>query len=236
VSGTTGEQSGFCYNCGIRMTGAFCANCGQKSQELDPSVGHFVHDLTHELLHVDGKIFKSVWTLLARPGALTRDYFEGRRARWISPIRLYLIFSVAYFAFDALVDDEAEAVQSGGPLRVLLLPLFAWLVSLAASGRRHFPQHLYFALHVQAAWFALWLLREIGGELLSPRVMVNTRWLGWLTLLYSSAYTVLAFRVAYQETLVKSVLKMFAVGLTYILIFFILIVALSTPAVRDLLP
>jgi len=219
------QPSGFCYNCGIRLGGAFCANCGQKAQNLDPSLGHFLHDLTHELLHVDGKIFKSVWVLLARPGVLTRDYFEGRRARWISPIRLYLVFSVAYFGFAALVDDEGEAVRTYSPLGVLLLPLFAWLVSLAARGRRHFPQHLYFALHVHAAWFAAWLLREVGAELLSPRVMNSTRWLGWLILLYSAAYTVLAFRIAYQETLGKSLLKMFAVGLAYMMIFFILIVA-----------
>jgi hypothetical protein len=236
VSEAPGKHSGFCYNCGIRMSGAFCANCGQKAQELDPSLGHFVHDLTHELLHVDGKIFKSVWTLLARPGALTRDYFEGRRARWISPIRLYLIFSVAYFGFAALVDDEGEAVRTYSPLGVILLPLFAWLVALVARGRRHFPQHLYFALHVHAAWFAAWLIREGGAELLSPRVMNSTRWLGWLMLLYSVTYPLLAFKVAYRETLTKAVLKMVAVVLAYILMFFIIIVALSTPFVRDLLP
>ena len=236
MSGTHGKPSGFCHNCGIRMGGAFCANCGQKAQALDPSLGHFLHDLTHELLHVDGKIFKSVWTLLARPGALTRDYFEGRRARWISPIRLYLVFSVAYFGFAALVDDEGEAVRTYSPLGVLLLPLFAWLVALVATGRRHFPQHLYFALHVHAAWFAAWLIREIGGVLLSPRVMNSTRWLGWLMLVYSVAYLVLAFKVAYRETLVKAALKMVAVGVAYILVFFILIVMLSTPAVRALLP
>jgi hypothetical protein len=236
VSATNGEPSGFCYNCGIRMVGAFCANCGQKVQELDPSLGHFLHDLTHELLHVDGKIFRSVWTLLARPGALTRDYFEGRRARWISPIRLYLVFSVAYFGFAALVDDEGEAVRTYSPLGVLLLPMFAWLVALVARGRRHFPQHLYFALHVHAAWFAAWLIREAGAELLSPRVMNSTRWLGWLMLLYSAAYLVLAFRVAYRDTFAKSVLKMCLVAVAYLTIFFIVIVALSTPSIRDLMP
>lgn len=147
-------------------------------------------------------------------------YFEGRRARWISPIRLYLVFSVAYFGFAALVDDEGEVVRTYSPLGVLVLPLFAWLVALAARDRRHFPQHVYFALHVHAAWFAAWLIREMGAELLSPRVMKSPRWLGWLMLIYWVAYLVLAFRIAYQETLGKSVMKMVAVGLAYILVFF----------------
>lgn len=234
MSATRGEHSAFCHNCGIRLAGSFCANCGQKVQELDPTLRHFLHDLTHELLHFDGKIFRSVWTLLARPGVLTREYFEGRRARWVSPIRLYLVFSVAYFGLDALVDDEGEA--SDDPLRILLLPLFAWLVSLVVKRRRNFPQHLYFALHVHAAWFAAWLIREGGATLLSPRVMNSTRWLGWVMLLYSAAYGVLAFRTAYQETFVRSALKMFVVALAYIIVFLILIVALSAPLTRSLIP
>lgn len=66
--------------------------------------------------------------------------------------------------------------------------------------------------------------------------MNSTRWLGWLMLLYSLGYLVLAFRVAYRETLGKSLLKMVAVGLAYILVFFLIIVTLSVPAVRALLP
>lgn len=140
------HQSGFCYNCGIRLTGAFCANCGQKVQELDPTLKHFVHDLTHELLHFDGKIFKSVWTLVARPEVLTREYFGGRRARWVSPIRLYLVSTIAYYGLTALMDPEdADSIQKGGRLMIVLVPVFALLVMLSAQGRRHFPQHLYFA-------------------------------------------------------------------------------------------
>lgn len=226
------DRPAFCYNCGLRLAGAFCANCGQKVQELDPTLKHFLHDLTHELLHVDGKIFKSVWTLLARPGVLTREYFEGRRVRWISPIRLYLVFSIAYFALVAALDDEGDDVDKmGARLMVVLVPLFAWFVSIAAKRRRNFPQHLYFALHVHAAWFAAWLVREAGGALLSPRFMNSTRWLGRIMLAYSAAYLILAFRTAYGERLWTSVVKMSVVGLAYfaalIGIFVALIVAFS---------
>jgi hypothetical protein len=54
------DYSDACYNCGTTLTGPFCAACGQKVQELDPSLKHFLHDLTHELLHFDGKIYRSV--------------------------------------------------------------------------------------------------------------------------------------------------------------------------------
>jgi eukaryotic-like serine/threonine-protein kinase len=83
------------------------------------------HDVTHEFLHVDSKIFRTVKLLLLKPGFLTREYFEGRRVRYVSPIRLYLVFSVLYFAASTLIDrpvftvlvrggSHAHHVQAGG--------------------------------------------------------------------------------------------------------------------------
>jgi len=70
-----------CPNCGRPLDGAFCATCGQKVRSLNPTLHDLLLDLTHELLHVDGKIFQSVRLLLMRPGFLTREYFEGRGYR-----------------------------------------------------------------------------------------------------------------------------------------------------------
>ena len=95
------SDSPFCHNCGIRLSGPYCAACGQKAVALSVTVHDFLHELTHETLHVDGRVFQTIRRLLFSPGFLTREYTQGRRARWISPIRLYLIFSVAYFALSA---------------------------------------------------------------------------------------------------------------------------------------
>jgi hypothetical protein len=91
------RMSGRCDNCGTERTDAFCGHCGQKARPRNPTSHDILHELTHEMLHVDGRIFRSVRELLTGPGLLTLEYFEGRRVRWVSPIRLYLIFSVAYF-------------------------------------------------------------------------------------------------------------------------------------------
>jgi len=68
----------------------------------EPTVHDLVHDGVHEFLHLDGKIFQTLKLLVTKPGALTREYLAGRRARYISPLRLYLTFSVLYFALVAL--------------------------------------------------------------------------------------------------------------------------------------
>src|SRR5690349_6660924 len=103
VSAVTDQTT--CTNCGAALAGPYCGSCGQKTAALNPSIGDFLHELSHELLHVDGKIFRSLRVLVAAPGALTREQFQGRRARWVSPIRLYLTFSVAYFAIAALTPE-----------------------------------------------------------------------------------------------------------------------------------
>ena len=96
------SDSPFCHNCGIRLTGKYCAACGQKALPLSVTVHDFFHEFIHETLHVDGRIFQSIRRLLVSPGFLTREYIQGRRARWISPIRLYLIFSILFFGISAL--------------------------------------------------------------------------------------------------------------------------------------
>jgi hypothetical protein len=65
-------------------------------------VRHFTHDAVHEFLHLDGKIFQTLKLLISKPGELTLEYFRGRRARYISPVRLYLTCSLLYFAISAV--------------------------------------------------------------------------------------------------------------------------------------
>ena len=104
---------GACTNCGRALDGPYCADCGQKAGPVDPPLRDVVHEFVHELANVDGKTFRSVRLLFTCPGFLTREYFQGRRARYVSPLRLYLIFSVIYFGVAAI----APPPQQGG-LRV----------------------------------------------------------------------------------------------------------------------
>ncbi len=49
--------------------------------------------------------------LIGRPGALTREYFAGRRSSYLPPIRLYLIISVVFFLMASLPDANDNAQQ-----------------------------------------------------------------------------------------------------------------------------
>jgi hypothetical protein len=91
-----------CANCDAPLTGPFCAQCGQHAHESSRSVGALFHDAWHAVSHVDGRFWQTLAALLLRPGHLTREYFAERRARYLPPVRLYLVLSVLFFAFSAM--------------------------------------------------------------------------------------------------------------------------------------
>jgi hypothetical protein len=94
-----------CLNCGAALTGRYCARCGQKAVRPNLTLGAFLKETTEELTHWDGKVLATLRTLFLHPGVLTIDFLAGRRARWLSPLRVYLICSVALFAGRALIDE-----------------------------------------------------------------------------------------------------------------------------------
>lgn len=109
-------DTGRCLNCGAALHGAFCAACGQRSVPADPTVVELAGDAWQELSGYDGRIAASFKGLL-HPGRLTLEYLSGHRARYLSPIRLYLTLSVIYFvvAAAAPVDPSSRPGQLQGP-------------------------------------------------------------------------------------------------------------------------
>jgi hypothetical protein len=94
-----------CANCGAVLLGPFCAMCGQAVKPLDPPVRHFAKEFTQELLDVDGRVPRTFRRLFLSPGFLTCEYLAGRRVPWLTPLRVYLIASVAMFGVLAATGD-----------------------------------------------------------------------------------------------------------------------------------
>lgn len=97
VSHSTERAEKTCLNCNADLYGRFCHVCGQENVEPRESfwtiVSHFFSDITH----FDGKFFKTTGLLISRPGFLPLEYMNGRRARYLHPIRMYLFTSFVFF-------------------------------------------------------------------------------------------------------------------------------------------
>ena len=87
----------FCLNCGTKLSGAYCFACGQKAH-VHRSVRGFFQDFIAGLFNFEGKIWRTLPMLAWCPGLMTRRYIAGERARFISPVALYLFTVFAMFA------------------------------------------------------------------------------------------------------------------------------------------
>ena len=103
--------AGRCLNCGVPLYGTFCAGCGQRDVPPHPTVRELAGDAWQELSGYDGRIMATIRGLV-RPGLLTREYVEGRRAGYLPPVRLYLIVSVVYFVLAASAPENLSGVDS----------------------------------------------------------------------------------------------------------------------------
>lgn len=86
-----------CQNCGAPLTGKYCSACGQRHDPHIHSLVEFIGEAAESITHADSRVWRTLWALIARPGFLTKEFLEGRRARYLPPFRLYLVLSVAFF-------------------------------------------------------------------------------------------------------------------------------------------
>jgi len=100
-----------CANCGNEVPQRYCGACGQK---LDPpvhSLWHFSQIATEDLTHADSRLWRTLAALLFRPGHLTAEFLAGRRARYLPPLRLYLVLSVAFFLVASALQPKLAVVR-----------------------------------------------------------------------------------------------------------------------------
>lgn len=86
-----------CLNCGAHLRGQYCGQCGQRAQNRLISLWELLREAFGDLFELDSRLWKTLVPLLARPGLLTYDYLQGRRARYMPPFRMYLVLSLLFF-------------------------------------------------------------------------------------------------------------------------------------------
>jgi len=162
-----------CLNCGASLQGSFCAQCGQRAVPADPTVSELASDVFHELSGYDGRIASTFRNLL-HPGRLTIDYLQGRRARYLSPVKLYLTVSVIYFLVAASAPEisnrPAAQVRTGGGVTINLSgPQVNNGTPLTAEDRAELEKSI-----AEAPWFLRGMLKSISEDAAGFRARLFT--------------------------------------------------------------
>tara|TARA_R110001592_G_scaffold337300_1_gene623455 strand:+ start:46073 stop:46921 length:849 start_codon:yes stop_codon:yes gene_type:complete len=105
-----------CRNCGEALGGQYCSHCGQREGRGDLSFGAVLGELLDDVISWDSRFWRTLLPLMFRPGFLTAEFIVGRRARYVSPFRLYLIVSFLLFLVISLLAGGASVVQTAGDI------------------------------------------------------------------------------------------------------------------------
>jgi len=113
----TSSDVALCPNCATPINGPFCATCGQSQKNLNKQVWTLAGEVLDDVFRLDSRVARTLFALFFRPGFLTTEYFDGRRARYTPPVRLYLVISFLFFFItpvmnnlDTVPSDEVEVI------------------------------------------------------------------------------------------------------------------------------
>ena len=115
-----------CRNCGASLSNQYCSVCGQRASVRIVSLWEVLRDLVDELFFLESRVWQTLGPLFFRPGLLTMDYLAGRRARYVPPVRLYIVLSVIFFVVVSLtgtvqidtVDDSVSQEANGAAVDI----------------------------------------------------------------------------------------------------------------------
>ncbi len=88
-----------CPNCdhGLEPHYEFCPTCGQENHDIRVPIGHIGYEFVEGITHFDTKLWHTLNYYFTRPGQMTKEYLDGKRARFVPPPRLYIFVSVIFF-------------------------------------------------------------------------------------------------------------------------------------------
>jgi hypothetical protein len=102
-----------CKNCDVVIVGRFCHQCGQRDYQPKIAIWSLLRDGLEELFEVDGRMLRTVPSLLFRPGQLISAYLAGRRQSFSSPVRIYLFaLLIGFFSFSYAGNRGFESYAS----------------------------------------------------------------------------------------------------------------------------
>jgi hypothetical protein len=173
-----------------------------------------------ELLDIDGRMARTLKTLITQPGELTRAFNDGQRLKYSPPLRLYLSISILFFlVFSLLISTYAPELAETDNLSdyyaktmFILFPIFSLLVQLFYR-RSRFIGNLVFSLHLHSmVYLALILItlfeaNEARHDLFLWLQIPPTLYLGW--------YFVKSFKHVFAEAWLPTILKSGAIFFIY---------------------
>ena len=220
-----------CLNCQHQISeqDKFCANCGQPTYDLQQSLVKIIHKIGHELLDIDGRVMRTLKTLVLKPGVLSAKYRDGKRVSFTPPLRMYLVTSVLLFFITSLLKTPTEGtniqiafmllpaqlLEQLPKLMFILLPVYALILQILHP-RTHYIFNLVFTVHSHIFTYLLLMLLLPLYSLDSQSIFIAGAKISLIAYLF--CYPVVAIKAFYSRGWLKSFVVASISSLTYLVL------------------
>lgn len=103
-----------CPNCQQELQGEnFCPQCGQKNDVRRITFWHFINESLSNFFAVDGRFLHTIKKLFLSPGRVPKDFLEGKRVRYMNPVRVYFLSSLLLLFILQIDGGEATMIEVG---------------------------------------------------------------------------------------------------------------------------
>jgi Protein of unknown function (DUF3667) len=104
------KKTPHCHNCDTTFdeTDNFCRRCGQENHDLKVPIPHILEEIVEGFTHFDNKFFTTIKSIFSKPGLITKDFLDGKRTRFVAPLRLFFFISATYFFLYSCSQTKSE--------------------------------------------------------------------------------------------------------------------------------
>lgn len=106
------NQKAICFSCDRQMVGLFCYACGQKNDDYRRSIWSLISETFASIFSLENRIWRTWLTLLLKPGKVAREFSDGKRTIWTSPVRIYLAMSIVLFGYMSLTETRIFSIRT----------------------------------------------------------------------------------------------------------------------------
>ena len=101
-----------CFSCGKVMLGLFCHDCGQKNDDYRRSIWSLFSETFVSVFSLENRMWRTWLVLLSKPGQVSREFSDGKRTKWTSPVRIYLALSILLFGYMSLTETRMFSIRT----------------------------------------------------------------------------------------------------------------------------
>lgn len=105
-------QYTYCKNCGTKLDGMYCYQCGQYALDIEQPFWKYILQYFENVYQFDSKVWLTLYYLFTRPGFLTREFNAGKINSYVHPLRLFMFLSCLFFIFAFSLLDDWKKMQA----------------------------------------------------------------------------------------------------------------------------